>query len=139
MLAALFSIGQVNRGRQASAESPWLNSIMRTVMAEALSLDTISETETPALTRLLVKAFNTGEQSTLLVKESQWRTRPFMQMNDSLWALYDTNFLRTNSSCVPRKSCFAAMSMVTIASLWVIIGPPTSKPRVNSLRLSWPV
>lgn len=118
MLAALFSIGQVNRGRQASAESPWLNSIMRTVMAEALSLDTISETETPALTRLLVKAFNTGEQSTLLVKESQWRTRPFMQMNDSLWALYDTNFLRTNSSYPSGHASFGWFTALAFAEMW---------------------
>ena len=41
------------RGAQADRESLWQPDIMRTVMAEVLELDTISDEQTPALSRIL--------------------------------------------------------------------------------------
>ena len=69
------------RGEQASRESLWMSDIMRTVMAEVLELDTISDEATPALSRLLTKAYNTSNLSTIAAKEKHMRTRPFVMMN----------------------------------------------------------
>ena len=46
------TIRDTKRGEQANRESLWLPDIMRTVMAEVLELDTISDEKTPALSNL---------------------------------------------------------------------------------------
>ena len=58
------------RGRQANMESPWLPSIMESVMSQCLGLDTICAEKTPALARLLLRAYNTGNKSTAAAKAS---------------------------------------------------------------------
>ena len=73
------------RGSQASRESLWLPAMMRTVMAEVLELDTISDERTPALSRLLLKTYHTGDQSTAVAKEKYMRRRPFARMNEDTW------------------------------------------------------
>jgi len=86
------------RGEQASRETPWLPEIMRTVMAEVLQIDTISDEKTPALSRLLVKSYHTGNQSTVAPKETYSRKRPIVRLNEDTWGKYDSDFLRTNGS-----------------------------------------
>ncbi len=106
------------RGEQADRESLWRPEIMRTVMAEVLELDTISDEATPALSRLLVKTYNTGDQSAGVAKDSVTRTRPFLMMNEDLWARYDTEFLRTNSSFPSGHSAFGWATALVFAEMW---------------------
>lgn len=106
------------RGKQADRESLWLPDIMRTIMAEVLELDTISDEKTPALSRLLVKTYHTGEQSTAAAKKQYMRRRPFQQMNDSLWATYDTDFLRTNGSFPSGHASFGWATALVFAEMW---------------------
>lgn len=106
------------RGAQASRESLWTVEMMRVLMAEVLNIDTISDTETPALARLLVKSFNTGKQSTHSAKTNGWRTRPFVQMNDAIWAQYDDDNLRNNSSYPSGHSALGWYTALTFAEMW---------------------
>lgn len=106
------------RGKQASDESLWDASAMRIVMQQVLGLDTISDEATPALSRLLVKAYNTGSQSTDYAKNNYTRKRPFLRMNDELWAKYDTDFLRTNSSYPSGHTAFGWATALIFAEMW---------------------
>lgn len=106
------------RGWQATRESLWTPDIMRTVMAEVLQIDTISDEATPALSRLLVRAYHTGEQSTVSVKEKYSRIRPFMMMDEDTWGRYDTDFLRTNGSYVSGHAAFGWATALVFAEMW---------------------
>ena len=106
------------RGRQASDESLWLPAIMQRVMAEALGLDTISAEATPALARLLVKCYNTGDSSTHAAKVKYMRIRPFVQMGDGLWAQWDTDYLRTNGSYPSGHTAFGWATALAFAEMW---------------------
>jgi len=86
------------RGEKASRESMWKAEAMRKVMGEALGIDSITDETMPALSRLLVKAYNTGNENAGVAKDQGWRTRPFLRMNEEPWGQYDDDFLRTNSS-----------------------------------------
>ena len=106
------------RGRQASDESGGTPDAMRMVMAEALSIDVISQDKTPALDRLLTKICNTGDNSTKAAKDKYMRLRPFMQMNDPLWAQYDTDYLRTNGSYPSGHTAFGWATALVFAEMW---------------------
>lgn len=106
------------RGHQASEESLWTPDAMRVVMAEALGIDVISQDKTPALDRLLVKIYNTGNASTKASKEEYMRIRPFVQMNDPLWARYDDDFLRTNGSYPSGHTSFGWATALVFAEMW---------------------
>lgn len=106
------------RGEQASLESQWLPDAMRSVMAQVLQLDTISDEATPALSRLLVKAYNTGNQSTAATKEKYMRKRPFAQMNELVWGKYDSDFLRNNGSYPSGHTAFGWTTALVFAEMW---------------------
>lgn len=106
------------RGEQASRESLWLPDAMRVMMAEVLSLDTISDEATPALSRLLLKSYWTGEQSVSNAKDETYRVRPFLRMNDPLWAAYETDYLRTNSSFPSGHTAFGWFTSLVFAEMW---------------------
>ncbi len=106
------------RGKQASEESLWEPAIMHTVMQQVLELDTISDETTPALARLIKKAYNTGNNSTKAVKEVLMRKRPFVQVNDDLWAKYDDDFLRTNGSYPSGHTAFGWATALIFAEMW---------------------
>ena len=106
------------RGAQASRESRWQPEVMRTIMAEALELDTISNEQTPALSRLLEKAYNTGDLSTAKAKDMLFRKRPFNQINEALWAQYDDEFLFTNSSYPSVHAAFGWATALAFAEMW---------------------
>jgi len=106
------------RGRQASDESLWTPDAMRSVMAQVLGLDTINQNDTPALDRLLVKIYNTGDKSVKASKEEYVRIRPFVQMNDPLWAQYDDDFLRTNGSYPSGHTAFGWATALVFAEMW---------------------
>ena len=106
------------RGAQADRESLWQPDIMRTVMAEVLELDTISDEQTPALSRLLEKAYYLGDMSTATTKDYYTRKRPFLQMNEPLWAQYDMDFLYTNGSYPSAHAAFGWSTALAFAEMW---------------------
>lgn len=106
------------RGRKASIESLWLPRMIESIMAEVLQLDTISKEATPALARLLLRAYNTGNRSTAAAKEKYMRRRPFMQMGENTWALYDTDYLRTNGSYPSGHTSIGWATALTFAEMW---------------------
>ena len=112
------TVRDTKRGEQADRESLWLPAIMRTVMAEVLELDTISEEQTPALCRLLEKAYNTGEMSTAVPKDLYNRKRPYIQMNEPLWARYDDNIPNANESYPSGHASFGWATALTFAEMW---------------------
>jgi len=139
------------RGEKASRESMWKAEAMRKVMGEALGIDSITDETMPALSRLLVKAYNTGNENAGVAKDQGWRTRPFLRMNEEPWGQYDDDFLRTNSSYPSGHTAFGWSSART-ASLPVPIGrqtsmlaitaelPPLPVPTLiqNCIKTSWP-
>lgn len=106
------------RGRQANMESPWLPSIMESVMSQCLGLDTICAEKTPALARLLLRAYNTGNKSTAAAKALYMRTRPFVQMGEDTWAEYDTDYLRTNGSYPSGHTSLGWGTALAFAEMW---------------------
>ena len=106
------------RGDQADRESLPLVGVMRSVMAQALGLDTISDEATPALSRLLGKAYNTGSQSTTKVKDTIPRTRPFQMLNETPWTKYDVAFLGSNSSYPSEHTAFGWATALVFAEMW---------------------
>ena len=112
------TIRSTERGAQANRESLWLPDIMRTVMAEVLEIDTISDEQTPALSRLLNKAYHTGEMSTSVAKDLYKRKRPFTQLNEPLWAQYDDSTLLTNDSYPSCHTAFGWATALAFAEMW---------------------
>lgn len=106
------------RGEKASRESMWNAVAMRKVMGEALGIDSITDEAMPALSRLLVKAYNTGNENAGVAKNQGWRTRPFMRMNENPWGQYDSDFLRTNSSYPSGHTAFGWATALVFAEMW---------------------
>ena len=106
------------RGTKASRESQWLPDIMRTIMAEVFDLDTISNERTPALSRLLLTAYYTGDQSAVAPKKKYMRIRPFMEMGEDTWAQYDDDYLRTNGSYPSGHTSFGWATALVMAEMW---------------------
>lgn len=106
------------RGLQASIESLWLPPVMQFVMAQVFELDTISDEATPALARFMFKVYNTGDQSTAYPKEKYMRTRPFAQMGEDTWGLYETDLLRTNGSYPSGHTAFGWATALALAEVW---------------------
>ncbi len=84
------SMRATERGEQAYRESYNMAPSMCNVMAQVLGLDSIGFTNTPALSRLLIKSFVTGVVSVLEAKWAHGRTRPFVMMNEAFQTQYET-------------------------------------------------
>lgn len=106
------------RGTQADVESPWERYIMESVMSQCLGLDTICAEKTPALARLLKRAYYTGNRSTVAAKNLYMRTRPFVQMGEDTWAKYDTEYLRTNGSYPSGHTSLGWGTALVFAEMW---------------------
>lgn len=106
------------RGAQADRESLWQPDIMRKVMAEVLEIDSISNEQMPALSRLLMRAYHTGEMSIAATKDEYKRKRPFIQMNEPLWAQYDDDFLLSDGSFPSGHTAFGWATALAFAEMW---------------------
>ena len=106
------------RGKKSSDESPWEPRIMERIISECLQIDTISKEATPALHRLLLRAYNTGNKSTSHAKRYYMRKRPFVQMGEETWAAYDTDFLRTNGSYPSGHTALGWGTTLVFAEMW---------------------
>ena len=51
-------------------------------------------------------------------KANGWRTRPFVQMNDAIWAQYDDDNLRNNSSYPSGHSALGWYTALSFAEMW---------------------
>lgn len=80
-----------SRGQTAMAHMGRTPQTMCKVMAEVLGLTTISKQATPALERLLHRAYRTGEQSTYSAKVTYKRQRAYAVMGESAWYAPDAN------------------------------------------------
>ena len=89
---------------------------VRLMMAGALGLDVISSEATPALDRLLVRAYWTGFQSTEYIKSKYLRERPFKQMGETAWYAPDANDA-TGSYASATTAAGWAVSLI-FAEMW---------------------
>jgi len=112
------TVRPTERGAQASRESLMMPDIMRMVMAQVLQLDTISDEATPALSRLLIKAFNTGGVSVFPAKEHYMRKRPVVQLNEPVWAQYDTERIRETGSFPSGHTALGWATALIFAEMW---------------------
>lgn len=113
------TIAHTPRGERASSESYAWPESMRTIMAQVLQLDTISNEKTPALSRLLVKAYVTGFISTKAAKRKYMRKRPFVVMNETTWAQYDNpEELRNNGSYPSGHTACGWATALAFAEMW---------------------
>lgn len=74
-----------DRGKTAREHMGRTPKTMAKIMAKVLGLSTISKEQTPALERLLHRAFRTGQQSCNTAKVKYNRQRPFVMMGESAW------------------------------------------------------
>lgn len=76
----------IARGPTAMAHMGRTPEVMCKVMAEVMGLTNISKEATPAMERLLHRAYRTGEQATTMAKRKYNRQRPFVLMGEgSAW------------------------------------------------------
>ncbi len=86
------------RGEQASWESKYGIVRMCTIYSDVLGID-ISEENTPAIYRFMRKAGDTGAGAVAMMKNTYFRKRPFLIMNEPTWGMYDSfEELSKNSS-----------------------------------------
>ena len=86
------------RGAMANRDGKWGHEIMAEIYSGVFGF-TISEENTPAIWKLLVKASYTGHFSTTKAKRKYMRTRPFAQFNEHTWSEFDDEEeLRHNGS-----------------------------------------
>lgn len=88
------------RGEQASWETKYGIVRMCTIYSDVLGID-ISEDYTPAIYRLMYKAGETAAGAVATMKNTYFRKRPFLVMNEALWGQYDTYTELTNNSSYP--------------------------------------
>ena len=113
------TVANTQRGARASSESYAWPESMRSIMAQVLQLDTISNETTPALSRLLVKSYVTGFISTKAAKEKYMRKRPFVMMNEATWAQYDDpELLRNNGSYPSGHTACGWATALAFAEMW---------------------
>ena len=112
------SVRNTPRGRQASIESSWTADAMRVIMAEALGLEAITPQATPALDRLLVKTYNTGNDSPTAPRDFYKRLWPCQQMNDPLLAQYAADNQRANGSYPSCPTASGWATALVFAEMW---------------------
>ncbi len=111
------SVRPTERGARASRESEFSTECLARIFSEAMGIR-ISETETPAIWRLLLRSSMTGTRSVDRAKEKYMRVRPFARFGEQTWGAYDGDFLRTNGSYPSGHTALAwsaALAMAEIA------------------------
>ena len=86
------------RGALADYDGKWGHEVVAEIYSWLFGFK-ISEENTPAIWKFLVKSSYTGHLSTVAAKKKYMRTRPFAQFNEHTWSEYDDeNELRHNGS-----------------------------------------
>lgn len=86
------------RGALANYDGKWGHEVVAEIYSSLFGFE-ISEKNTPAIWKFLMKTSYTGNSSTSTAKRKYMRTRPFAQFNESTWSEYDNaEDLRHNGS-----------------------------------------
>ena len=104
------------RGATAKEHMGRSPKVMCKVMAQVLGLSTISKETTPALERLLNRAYHTGEQSAATAKMYYKRQRPFVVMGESAW--YDADAQDATGSYTSATSAAGWAVGLAFAEMW---------------------
>lgn len=88
------------RGMEASLDSKYGIMRMCAIYSEILDLN-ISEEETPAIYRLMLRAGETGSGGVSAMKHAHFRRRPFLVMNEPTWGAHDSEEDLSNNSSYP--------------------------------------
>ena len=86
------------------------------MMAGALGIDVISKEATPALSRLLTRAYWTGFQSTKGTKDKYKRERPFAEMGETAWYAPDAQDATGSFASATTAGGWAVA--LTFAEMW---------------------
>ena len=84
------SVRDTERGKMASKDSELTFQKMAKIYGEILGI-TISEKETPAIWKFMVRAGDTGHAAVKKAKERYMRVRPFALMNENLAGEFDVD------------------------------------------------
>ena len=104
------------RGAAAKEHMGRTKKVMCKVMAQVLGLSDINKEQTPALERLLSRAYKTGEQSAATVKSYYKRQRPFVVMGESAW--YDADAQDATGSYVSATTAAGWAVGLVFAEMW---------------------
>lgn len=104
------------RGATAKEHMGRTQEAIRKVMAQVLGLTAINKEQTPALERLLSRAYKTGEQSASTVKSYYKRQRPFVVMGESAW--YDADAQDATGSYVSATTAAGWAVGLVFAEMW---------------------
>lgn len=86
------------RGALADYDGKWGHEVVAEIYSYLFGFN-ISEENTPAIWKFIIKTSYTGNSSTTTAKRKYMRTRPFAQFNESTWSEYDdAKALRHNGS-----------------------------------------
>ena len=94
------SVRGTARGSWANRDSQYGMTRMCVVFGTALGI-TISESATPAIYKLMIRAGETGNLATKTAKQKYMRRRPFDQMNEHVWGAYDDEAGLKNDGSYP--------------------------------------
>lgn len=94
------SMRDTERGVEASLDSKYGIIRMCAIYSDILGID-ITEYGTPAIYRLMYRSGETGSGSVSAMKHAYFRKRPFLQMNEHTWGMYDTSDDLANNSSYP--------------------------------------
>lgn len=116
------TVAPTERGARASLESNYEPDCIASIMAQVLELDTISEEQTPAIYRLLLKSYFSGLTSVIVPKMKYMRKRPFVQMNETVWSQFDDmEELRGNGSYPSGHTAIGWATALAFAEMWPLL------------------
>ncbi len=104
------------RGTEARKHLRRSPDAVRIIMAQALGLDTISDTTTPALAKLLVNTYWTGWHSAATAKAGYLRPRPFVEMGEQPWIAADQ--ADATGSFTSATTAAAWATAIIFAEMW---------------------
>jgi acid phosphatase (class A) len=105
-----------DRGATAKEHMGRTPKTMCKIMAKVLGINSISKEETPALERLLHRAYRTGEQSAMKTKSYYNRQRPFVIMGESAW--YEPDAQNVTGSYVSATTAAGWAVGLVFAEMW---------------------
>ena len=104
------------RGATAKEHMGRTQEVRCKLIAQVLGLNVINKEQTPALERLLSRAYKTGEQSAATAKSYYKRSRPFVVMGESAW--YDADAQDATGSYVSATTAAGWAVGLVFAEMW---------------------
>ncbi len=105
-----------SRGETAYDRMGRTPKVMCQLMARVLGIESIDAESTPALERLLHRAYRTGEQSVIKARQANPRKRPFVEFGDAAWYSPDAD---ETSGCYASATTAAGWAVaLAYAEMW---------------------